>query len=192
LDVETNPSIFLRLNRTDTAVRELAWKEFHDLYARIIGSFAHRLGARADEVDDIVQEVLLGFFAKAPTFVYDVSKGRFRAYLKTCTCNILARWAQRDARFRPESLEQIDPDSLQIDQVWNDVWEQQQIRLAVEQLRGEMGETKAFRAFEQYVILDRPAGEVAEKLDMHLDSVYRAREQITERLRNIVSGMEDG
>ena len=41
----TNPSIFLRLNRTDAAVRELAWDEFQRRYAPAIAAFARRLGS---------------------------------------------------------------------------------------------------------------------------------------------------
>ena len=66
---ETNPSIFLRLNRTDTAVRELAWEEFHRRYAPAVASFARHLGVRPADADDVVQNVLLGFYAKSPRFV---------------------------------------------------------------------------------------------------------------------------
>ena len=67
----TNPTIFLRLNAVEPAPRELAWDQFHARYAPIIAAFARRLGADGHDVDDIVQDVLLGFFATSPTFVYD-------------------------------------------------------------------------------------------------------------------------
>lgn len=66
---DTNPSIFLRLNRTDTSVRELAWNEFHIRYAGVIAASARQLGTLAGEVDDVVQDVLIGFYAASPTFV---------------------------------------------------------------------------------------------------------------------------
>src|SRR3954470_7522949 len=67
----TNPSIFIRLKAADAAPREFAWKEFHERYAPIIAGFAQRLGARKPDLDDILQDVMLGFFSKSPTFVYD-------------------------------------------------------------------------------------------------------------------------
>ncbi|MGH7178184.1 MAG: sigma factor, partial [Tepidisphaeraceae bacterium] len=90
-DATTNPSIFLRLKQSDTAPREIAWAEFHKRYAPIITAFAQRLGARSQDVDDVVQDVLLGFYSKSPTFIYDPAKGRFRGYLKVCTYRALSK-----------------------------------------------------------------------------------------------------
>lgn len=175
----TNPTIFLRLNAADPKPRELAWDEFHGRYAPIITAFARKLGAPASDIDDIVQDVLLGFFATSPTFVYDPSQGRFRGYLKTCVCRALHKRAGKAARFKGKPLDQIDPEAVAVEQVWADVWEQQKLREALDSLRNSMAGSKSFAAFELYVILGRPADEVAKKLDMHINSVYRAKEQIT-------------
>jgi RNA polymerase sigma-70 factor (ECF subfamily) len=191
---DTNPSIFLRLNRTDTATRELAWDEFHKRYAAPIAAFARQIGVRAADLDDVVQDVLLGFYATSPTFVYDPSRGRFRGYLKTCTFHAVQKRLGHNAKFRGLPLEQIDPQALEVEQVWNDVWEQEQLRRAVEELRNEIGATKTFRAFEMYVILDLPPQEVSQKLDLHIDNVYRAKQSITRMLReklNAIRALEE-
>ena len=193
-DSRTNPSIFLRLNRTDTHARQIAWREFHDRYAPIIANFARKLGARPEDLDDAVQDVLAGFFAAAPAFVYDPSRGRFRGYLKTCTCHVLrkrARAGPAHAAGAPQckALDQVDPAALEVDQIWNDVWEQQLLRRAIERLRAGMGHTKTFRAFELYVMLDRPASEVSEQLGLHVHNVYRSREQVTQMLRDTVEAI---
>jgi RNA polymerase sigma factor (sigma-70 family) len=180
---ETNPSIFLRLNRSDTAVRELAWNEFHQRYAAAIAGFARQIGVRPSDVEDVVQDVLVGFYSRSPTFVYDPARGRFRGYLKTCTFHAVQRRLGRDVTFRGLPLDQLDPEALEVEQVWNDVWEQEQLRSAVEQLRQEIGVTKTFRAFELYVILDLSPQEVSRRLDMHIDNVYRAKESVTRMLR---------
>jgi len=180
---ETNPSIFLRLNRTDTAVRELAWEEFHRRYAPAVAGFARQLGVRPADADDVVQDVLLGFYAKSPRFIYDPAKGRFRSYLKTCTFHAVHRRLGRDAKFHGVPLENVDTEALEVEQAWNDIWEQEQLRRAIEELRGEMGTTKTFRAFEMYVILDLPPQEVSRRLDLHIDNVYRAKESVTRQLR---------
>ncbi|HET6246947.1 MAG TPA: sigma factor [Tepidisphaeraceae bacterium] len=183
---KTNPAIFLRLKSTDAKPRELAWNEFHARYATVIASFARRLGARQQDVDDVVQDVLLGFFAKSPTFVYDPAQGRFQSYLKVCTCHALHKRAGKDARVQGKPLDQMDPEEAAIEQVWNDVWEQQRLSRALEVLRESMGTTKTFMAFEKYVVLDEPAQTVATELEMHINSVYRAKEQITDLLRESV------
>ena len=180
---DTNPSIFLRLNVNDPATRELAWHQFHQRYAAVIVGFARQLGVSSQDADDVVQDVLIGFYARSPAFVYDPSKGRFRGYLKTCTCHAVQRRFAGRARFRGVSLDQVNPDALDVNQVWNDIWEQEQLRRAVEQLRGEIGETRTFKAFEMYVILDLPPQEVSRRLGLHIDTVYRSKESVTEMLR---------
>ena len=189
--VSTNPSIFLRLKQSDPAPREMAWSEFHNRYAPIITAFAQRLGARAQDVDDVVQDVLLGFYSTAPTFVYDPAKGRFRGYLKVCTYRALHAHLGKNAHFQGVALDKLDPDALAIEQIWNDVWEQELLQRAVEELRGEMGQTKTFQAFEHYVAFNKPAQAVAEKLSVHITTVYKAKEQITQLLRERVKVMNE-
>lgn len=179
----TNPSIFLRLNVNDAAAREVAWQQFYQRYGGVIAGFARQVGATVQDTEDIVQDVLIGFYATSPTFLYDPNKGRFRGYLKTCTCHAVRRRIARDIKFRGTSLKQIDADALEVDQVWNDVWEQEQLRRAVEQLRGEVGSTRTFQAFELYVIQDLPPQEVSRRLGLHIDNVYRSKESVTQLLR---------
>ena len=186
---DTHPSIFLRLNGSSTCVREIAWQEFHAHYAPAIAGFARRLGAPASDLDDIVQEVLVGFFSKSPTFAYDPSRGRFRGYLKTCTCHVLRKRARPVGATAGVPLERIDPEALEVEQAWDDVWEQQLLRRAVEQVRAEIGLTRTFRAFEQYVMLDRPAQQVSRELGLHVDNVYRCKQQVTQLLRQRIQVM---
>jgi RNA polymerase sigma factor (sigma-70 family) len=190
-DSATNPTIFLRLNESKSAPREMAWDEFGRRYAPIITAFARRLGARPQDVDDVVQDVLLGFFLKSPTFVYDPAKGRFRGYLKVCTYRALRKRIGHEARLHGKPLDEVEAESVSVDQVWNDVWEQELLRRALEDIRESMGQTKTFMAFEKYVVLDQPAQSVAEKLGMHVNSVYRAKEQITKLLQDKVVSMTD-
>lgn len=153
----------------------------------MIGAFARRLGARPQDVDDVVQDVMLGFFLKSPTFVYDPAKGRFRGYLKVCAYRAVQQRFGAAAKFKGKPLDDIDPDDLAIEQAWSDVWEEQQLRVALEEVRKTMGDTKTFRAFELYVVFERPAPAIAKELGMHLNSVYRAKEEITRLLQERVA-----
>jgi RNA polymerase sigma-70 factor (ECF subfamily) len=189
--LSTNPTIFLRLKHSDAQPRELAWDQFSARYAPIIAAFARQLGVRGQDIDDVVQDVLLGFFLKSPTFVYDPSKGRFRGYLKVCTYRAIQRRFGSSARVNNQPLDQVSADAVAVEQVWNDVWEQQQLHRALDEVRETMGHNKTFRAFELYVVFDQPAQAVAEKLEMHINSVYRAKEQITRLLQEKVMAMND-
>jgi RNA polymerase sigma-70 factor (ECF subfamily) len=183
IGTRTNPSIFLRLNAADAQPRELAWDEFNARYVPIIANFARRLGSKPQDVDDVVQDVMLGFFLTSPTFIYDPSKGRFRRYLKICTYHTLQKRFGKSAKIHGKSLDEVDPDSIAIEQIWNDAWEQQLLSRAIELIRSESGHTRAFAAFEMVVILEQSAEAVSQQLGLHIKSVYRAKDEITRLLK---------
>jgi RNA polymerase sigma-70 factor (ECF subfamily) len=187
----TNPSIFLRLKASDPQPREVAWDEFRVRYVPVIAGFARRLGCKPQDVDDVIQDVLLGFFLRSPTFVYDPSKGRFRRYLKVCTYHALHKRLGAGVRLLGRPLDEIDPDSVAVEQVWNDAWEQQLLSLAIEEIRRDSGHTRAFSAFEQHVVQDRSAEVVAKELGLHIKSVYRAKDQFTRLLKARLSALRD-
>src|SRR4051794_8411579 len=91
VDSATRPSIFLRLKQSDRAPRELAWRQFYDQYAPVISSYARRKGASPQQAEEIVQDVISGFYAASPKFIYDPARGRFRGYLKTCVARARSR-----------------------------------------------------------------------------------------------------
>jgi RNA polymerase sigma factor (sigma-70 family) len=186
---QTNPSIFLRLNAADAQPRELAWDEFNARYVPIIANFARRLGSKPQDVDDVVQDVMLGFFLKSPTFVYDPAKGRFRGYLKICTYHALQKRFGKSAKIMGKSLDDVDPESVAVEQIWSDAWEQQLLSRAIEQIKGEIGDTRSFRAFELHVVSGVAAEATANELGLHVKSVYRAKDQITRLLKARVSAL---
>lgn len=176
----TNPSIFVRLRDHASDTRELAWEEFDSKYRPMIQAFTRRLGMSAQDSDDVVQDVLLGFFSRSPTFVYDPGKGRFRYYLRSCVRHAIVKRLER----RVASLDSLPQlaDDLALDHVWNDVWESESLRQAIEAVRVEIGPGKTFLAFERFVMFEEPADVVAAKVGLHINSVYRAKDQVLQLL----------
>jgi len=191
----TNPTLLLRIQSLDPKPRELAWQEFRDRYGPIIAGFARKLGARPQDVDDVIQDVMLGFYAKAPTFVYDPAKGRFRGYLKVCTLHALHRRAGRDAKLKAIPLGDIDPEALEKDDgleaAWNDAWEKQVFRRALDIVREQYDDNRTFRAFEQHVILGQSVEDVSKSLGLSPDSIYQAKRRVTLALREKVKELTD-
>lgn len=187
----TNPSIFLRLRASDSQPREVAWDDFSARYVPIISGFARRLGCKPQDVDDVIQDVLLGFFLKSPTFVYDSSKGRFRRYLKVCTYHALQKRFGKSTRLLGRPLDEIDPESVAVEKIWDDAWEQQLLSRAIEELRRDCGHTRTFTAFERHVVLDEPAAAVASQLGLHIKTVYRAKDQFVRLLKARLSALRE-
>ncbi len=189
----TQTTLLLRL-RESGAAREVAWSEFHRTYAPVIMGFARRMGARQGELEDVVQEVLLGFYGAMPEFQYDRGQGRFRGYLKTCAWRKLEKYIKK----RVPSLEadQAAPVAVEseVDAAWEKAWQQAQLMQAMEIVRERYtrraDQRKTFDAFEHYVLLDRPPAEVASELAMSVDQVHQAKSRVQKALRETMEAME--
>ena len=187
----TRASIFARLGSSGPGERELAWSEFRARYAPIIASFAAKCGASRQDIDDIIQDVLTNFLGASGEFVYDPTKGRFRGYLKTCTVRAAIRRAGKNVRFRGVPLDEISQAELAVEPIWDDVWEQQLVTEALRHVRGACQNSTAFRAFEQYVLLDRSAEIVANELETTVNNVHQAKTRITKQLRDTVQRLRE-
>ncbi|MGH7177274.1 MAG: RNA polymerase sigma factor [Tepidisphaeraceae bacterium] len=187
----THASIFLRLNTRDPKPREFAWSEFRERYAPIIGGFARKMGARASDVEDITQDVLTGFFAKSPTFVYDPSKGRFRGYLKTCTYHAVCNGLSHNARFKALPLSSLKESAPEVEAAWNDAWESAILKRSLESVREHFADGNTFRAFQQCVLEDKDAVQVASDLGVSVRTVNRAKSRVLAMLRERLRHLRD-
>lgn len=190
----TRETLFLRL-KPDTPGCEMAWREFHDRYAPIIGGFARRMGAKDQDVFDLVQDVLLGFFSVSPQFAYDPAKGRFRGYLKTCTWRVFQTRLNKHLRLNGRCLADVDPEDCGVEQAWNDVWETEKLQRAVDRVRDDYQSSpdraRTFQAFELYVLLERPAEDVATELGLTVNGVHQAKSRVSKALRAAMEETDD-
>lgn len=190
----TSATLLIRI-RPDKAGRELAWAEFHRRYAPMITGFARRVGAKPHDVDDVVQDVMLGFYAASPKFSYDPNKGRFRSFLKVCTCRALAKRVGKNAKFRGVRIDEINPESMEVEQEWTKTWDDELLRRALDETHKQYSATEAmqrtYRAFELYVLKERSADDVANELGISRDSVHQAKHRVTEALRKIHESMRE-
>ncbi|MCH2136260.1 MAG: sigma-70 family RNA polymerase sigma factor [Phycisphaerales bacterium] len=184
----TRASIFLRLKADGTVDRELGWQEFAQKYSRVIAGFARNAGLPPQEADDVLQDVLLGFFRVSDAFEYDPEKGRFRGYLKRVTLNaIRARFRRRRPDVGIEDhAEPALPDDM--DEQWDRQWTEQMLSRAMAQVRDEV-EEKTWRAFELYGVRGTPATAVAAETGMSEAAIRHAKMRLTKRLREVVDRM---
>jgi RNA polymerase sigma factor (sigma-70 family) len=196
-ETATRASIFIQLNTADAHPRELAWRQFYRHYAPVISGYAYRNGANRQQAEEVVQDVICGFFEASPRFVYDPARGRFRAYLKACVGRALQRRKLSRRRARAVSMEDVDLPDERIDdddELWEKLWQQQILRRAVEVVREQYarkGKLQTFKAFEQNVVKGLSAPETAELLGMNVASVHAAKSRVTEKLREVREVLDD-
>jgi len=182
--VTTRMSLLIRLNAAEPQPRELAWEEFVRRYSPIIRGFARKLGCAAGDVDEIAQEVVVGFYAASPTFQYDPAKGRFRGYLKTCTMHAIQKHRRKSGRHAGAPIDEIDVADPRHDQTWNDLFEKQLLRQAINDTRDRYKNNTTFQAWKLVVIDQVPSEKAAEQLGMSLDNVYKAKQRISTAVKD--------
>lgn len=194
-DAATDPSIFLKLRHSDPAPREVAWRQFYNRYAPVIAGYARGRGANAQQADEVVQDVISGFFAASPRFAYDPSRGRFRAYLRACAAHALAR-LRTPAPPAPRAVVPVEELAIldeRDEQLWDRLWREQVLRRALDLARehyARRGKVHTFLAFEQNVIRGRPADETARAVGISIASVHAAKSRVTEKLRELRASIE--
>lgn len=187
----THPSIFLRLRADGTLDRQLGWEEFSRTYGPVIAGFARNAGLRPQEIDDVLQDVMLGFFRVVDHFVYDPRKGRFRGYLKRVTLNAI-RSRRRRRRPQQNVPEEMDPpaETSDLEVAWEREWTEHLLRRALEEVRATV-QPKTMKAFELYGIKGMPAEEVAKETGMSEVAIRHAKMRVLDQLRDCIRRLRD-
>jgi len=184
----TSVSLLKRLRQPGEAQ---AWQRFTELYTPLLYYWARRLGMQPPDASDLVQEVFAILIQKLPEFTYDQHKS-FRNWLRTVMFN---KW--RDQRRRAKPPIQADsaifaelevPDNA--DWLGEEEYRQNLVRRALQIMRADFQPT-TWKACWEYVVRDRPAAEVAEKLGISVGNVYVAKSRVLSRLRQELEGLLD-
>ncbi|MFG0257152.1 MAG: sigma-70 family RNA polymerase sigma factor [Phycisphaerales bacterium JB043] len=181
---ETRVTLLTRLrDESDPA----AWAEFYQRYQELIALFAGRWGLQQADCDDVIQETLAKLVRSMPSFEYDRTKGRFRAYLKTVVSSVvLTKLRQKAKRPDVQHLDHVpEPSSENIDLMWESEWRRHHVRLAMRRIRNEYNSTDCL-AFDRYALNGEDPKAVAESLSMSIDRVYQAKSRIMQRMRSLI------
>lgn len=187
--METRATLLQRL-KADGSSREIAWAEFVALYGPIIARFARARGVRPEDVEEVVQDVVAGFFAAQPKFVYDPARGRFRAYLMACVSNAVRTQLRRASGAASAMPERAECASTVSDPDWDAAWKSSALDSALARLRERYSDNTTFQAFEAVVIRGQTPEVVADALGISRDSVYQARTRLLAKLRLELDAVE--
>jgi RNA polymerase sigma-70 factor (ECF subfamily) len=168
-----------------------AWQRFVALYTPLLFFWACRMGARAQDAADLVQEVFATLLDRMPSFQLDPGRG-FRAWLRTVMLN---KWRDQQRRAavvgRAGNDAGLDdaavPDNVA--ELGEQEFRQHLVARALELMRTDF-EPQTWRACLAQVE-GKPAAEVAQELGLSLAAVYAARSRVLRRLRQELEGMLD-
>jgi RNA polymerase sigma-70 factor (ECF subfamily) len=186
--METPVSLLDRLRQPADAT---AWPRFVELYTPLLYYWARRTGLQEADAADLVQEVLVQLFRKLPEFAYDRRRS-FRQWLHVVTLN---KWRERQRRrtvvmaVDGQTLAEV-PDAGDESAFADAEYRAHLVRQSLRVLQGEFPAT-TWRAFQEYVMADRPAEEVARELGVRVGTVYAAKSRVLSRLRGELDGLLD-
>ena len=173
----TRGSMFIRLKDDRVLEKEIAWEEFRARYAPVIIGYSRNAGLPAQDAEDILQDVMLGFFRLSAEFHYDPAKGRFRGYLKQATLNAIRKRIRGDDPARSVPDDVLDEQAGKAESHWESQWAQRIMIRALEEARRRFDE-QTYEAFDLYARRAVAAEEVAARLGISVNSVHQAKSRV--------------
>jgi RNA polymerase sigma-70 factor (ECF subfamily) len=189
--LKTSLTLLLRIREpADTR----AWGEFARLYTPLLRRFALLRGVEAQDVDDLVQEVLRTVSQSIRGFDYDPARGTFRDWLFIVMRSKVARHFRKLSRtprgsgsetMRLMLEEQPAPEE---EKDWDLEYRRRMFAWAAEIVQTEVAE-KTWRAFWMMTVEEKAAADVAKALGMTAGAAYVAKSRVIARMRERIASV---
>jgi RNA polymerase sigma-70 factor (ECF subfamily) len=197
--IPTRYSLLSRLQNRDD---QDSWKDFFDIYWRLIYSIALKSGLTEAEAQDAVQETIICVAKDIEKFKRDRSLGSFKGWLRNLT-----RWRIADqlrkrepvalaenappaASAGPPELADI-PDRADdgLEKIWEEEWQSNLMAAAAERVKRRVRE-EHYQMFDLNVMRQWPASKVAGVLGVNIAQVYLAKHRMLALIRKEVRLLE--
>ena len=188
--METSPSL---LDRLKSSPEDTDWEQLVSVYTPVIHGWLRRYSASAQDVDDVVQEVMSVVIRKLPLFER-ARLGSFRAWLRTITVNCL-RESWRSKKFRPSTgsdFEQVldflgDPGS-ELSRIWDAEYDERVLQSLLGQVQSQMTDS-TWEMFRRVAVEGESSESVAADLGVTVNALYIARSRVMTKLRTLGRGL---
>jgi RNA polymerase sigma-70 factor (ECF subfamily) len=152
------------------------WREFDAIYRPILRAYLRKRGLKDSEASDVIQDIFVKLLGKIQT--YDRAKRRFRTWLFSVAQNTLIDHARRRASYKKaldgwavEVLRATSSESVKMEREWIKIHREKILAHALKVVRARVS-SRAWACFEQRLLRDRPAAEIARDLKLEPNAVY--------------------
>ena len=180
----TRRSLLTRLKNWDD---QEAWREFFDLYWRLIYSVARRAGLGEAEAQDVVQETLVIVAKQMPGFRYDPARGSFKTWLHTVIRGRLCRHWRKSSR-AAETISAADHGTSEeasrslgelaappeFEGIWQAEWEQNLISAALRRVQAKVS-PRQYLLFSLATLKEVPTHVIRERYEASRTQIYLAK-----------------
>ena len=197
--IPTRESLLLRLKDWDD---QKSWREFFELYWRLIYGVAMKAGLTEVEAQEVLQETVISFAKEIKAFQYDRSKGRFKSWLLQLTRRRIADEFRKrrpadshadglpDGTRKTEFMERIpDPAGAALENVWEEEWQKNMVETALEKIRSRIN-PKHYEIFDRHALKNEPVREIARGAGVSVAQVYWVKHRISGMLKREIKALE--
>lgn len=209
MPAEAPPSDVEALNTRRSLISRLrnvedhdSWQEFFDTYWKLIYSVARKAGLTESEAEEVVQETTVTVSKYIKDFRYNPKVCSFKTWLMHKT-----QWRIIDqVRKRPPDvgrrapaqtdtsgtslLDRLpDPESLELDSVWEEEWKRNLVDAAMERVKGRI-KPEHYQIFYLSAVRGLRPRRVAETLGVSLAQVYLVRHRVAGLVKKEVQLLE--
>ncbi|MBC8095620.1 MAG: sigma-70 family RNA polymerase sigma factor [Akkermansiaceae bacterium] len=197
---ELIPTRATLLNRLKDLQDEPSWRDFHNIYSRLIENLAGKAGLSRTEAEDVLQETMITVARQMPTFKYDPSIGSFKGWLFT-----IAKWRIADQlRQRAPTAEIFsnetgtgtrvvdripDPRMNSLEAGWEADWENSVLATAVANIKRRVDGEK-YQIFDLAMNKGVAPDKIAELFNVGVNQVYLLKHRITGMIREEVERLK--
>jgi RNA polymerase sigma-70 factor (ECF subfamily) len=193
------PTRYSLLSRMQDREDQDSWKDFFDIYWRLIYSVAIKSGLTDAEAQDVVQETVISVAKDIEKFKRDRTLGTFKGWLRNLT-----RWRIVDQlRKRTRSVpvenslstpvpgpdEIAGPASAELEAIWEADWQANLLETAMERVKPRVKE-EHYQIFDLNVVRQWPAGKVAQMLGVNIGRVYLAKHRVMALIKKEIRVLE--
>jgi RNA polymerase sigma-70 factor (ECF subfamily) len=184
---QTRKTLIERLKNWD---EQESWRQFFDIYWRLLHSVAIKAGLTEEEAQDAVQETIISVAKTMANFHYDPAKCSFKTWLfhlaqkriadqfrKRPPAALTGDWGAATGT-RTATVERVaDPASMDLDGVWELEWQRNVFDAAVARVKAKAS-ARQYQVFDLCALRSWPVKRVAAALGISAAQVYLAKHRV--------------
>jgi len=177
-----------------------SWREFFDIYSRLIRGVAIKKGLTGVEAEDVVQETMLAAAKYIPNFKYDRKLGSFKQWLLNMSrwriCDQFRRrtnWVfqlPNDVAADPKLGSMlIDENNVSFDELWEAEWQKSLLDNAIKNIKTSL-DPKKYQIFDFLINKEWPPEKVAKSFGISINQVYLTKHRISVLIKQEVERLK--
>ena len=180
---------------------EESWREFFNIYRKLIFSMAIKAGLSEQESEEVVQETVISIAKTIKDFDYDPQRASFKTWLRHLAQKRIADCYRKRSKEsllkdaeetgKTAAIERIpDTNAANLDAVWEEEWQKELLEAALTRIKKQVS-AEQYQIFDFYVLKKMPMEKVAAALGTNAGQIYLAKHRVTKLLKKEISKLED-